>query len=115
MNTLKNKQPHGCSFQNRNIRLDGKRTSIRLEHVMWEALEEIALHEGKTVGELCGIIAARKIGANLTAAVRLFIIIYFRLAVRSKTKPPTQRPAPAHSKMKLTYSPTMNAALATLA
>lgn len=79
-------QPHGATFQSRNIRLDGKRTSIRLENAMWEAFEEIAAREGKNIGELCVIIASRKNGSNLTAAVRLFIIVYFRIAVRGDNR-----------------------------
>ena len=68
------------SLQNRNIRLDGKRTSIRLEKAMWDAFEDIAQRENKTVGELCTIIAARKRDTSLTAAVRLFIVVYYRFA-----------------------------------
>lgn len=54
---------------------------------MWEALEDIGTREGHSVGELCAIVAARKTGANLTAAVRLFIIAYFRLAAHGGKAP----------------------------
>lgn len=106
--------PHGCSFQNRNIRLEGKRTSMRMEHAMWDALEDIAGRENKTVGELCAIIAARKIGSNLTAAVRLFIIVYFRIAARGEMKNPAIRLATGRGKRKNQYSPLMNSALTIL-
>lgn len=53
---------------------------------MWDAFDEIAGREGKTTAELCTVIASRKIGANLTAAVRLFIIVYFRVAAQHNAK-----------------------------
>jgi predicted DNA-binding ribbon-helix-helix protein len=75
-----------ANFVSRNIRLDGRRTSIRLERVMWEAFDEIAEREGKSTLELCDLIAAHKIGANMTAAVRLFIVVYYRLALYEREK-----------------------------
>ncbi|MBF0373584.1 MAG: ribbon-helix-helix domain-containing protein [Alphaproteobacteria bacterium] len=65
----------------RNVRLGAKRTSMRLEPAMWEALEEIARRESiapdEVVGVVCGTRPAR---TTLTAAVRVFIVDYFRVA-----------------------------------
>ena len=86
---------------------------------MWEAFEEIAAREGKTIGALCGIIASRKISANLTAAVRLFIIVYFRAALSQHqtaaqpTHAAANTGAPAQAATPQ-YSAPMNTALATL-
>jgi predicted DNA-binding ribbon-helix-helix protein len=85
-----------------------------MEHAMWDALEDIASREHKTVGELCAIIATRKIGSNLTAAVRLFIIVYFRIAARGEMKNPTTRVVSERSKAKNPYSPLMHSALTIL-
>jgi predicted DNA-binding ribbon-helix-helix protein len=41
--------PDGYAFETRSIRLNGQSTSIRLEKVFWEILEEIAAGEGLTV------------------------------------------------------------------
>jgi predicted DNA-binding ribbon-helix-helix protein len=64
---------------NRNITVHGRRTSIRLEHSMWEALRELSGRERMTMSELCSRIAASKDAAlTLTAALRVFIVDYFR-------------------------------------
>ena len=41
--------PDSYAFETRSIRLNGQSTSIRLEKVFWEILEEIAVGEGLTV------------------------------------------------------------------
>ena len=65
---------------NRNVTVAGHRTSMRLEPSMWEALEEICRRESKTLHELCSDIEARRHESSLTAALRAFIVIYFRVA-----------------------------------
>ena len=41
--------PDSYAFETRSIRLNGQSTSIRLEKVFWEILEDIAAAEGMTV------------------------------------------------------------------
>jgi predicted DNA-binding ribbon-helix-helix protein len=41
--------PGSYAFEPRSIRLNGQSTSIRLEKVFWEILEDIAAAEGMTV------------------------------------------------------------------
>lgn len=107
-------QRHG--FQSRNIRLDGKRTSIRLETALWEALEDIGEREAKSIGELCAIIADRRTGSNLTASVRLFIIAYFRLAAHGGVKPTLAKLGTAGTqRRKNAYSSLMSSALTRIA
>lgn len=65
---------------NRNVTVAGHRTSMRLEPSMWEALEEICRREGKTVHEVCSDVDFRRQESALTAALRAFIVLYFRLA-----------------------------------
>lgn len=64
----------------RNVRVSGRRTSLRLEPQMWDALDEIALREGLSVGELCTKLDGSRSASALTAAVRVFIMSYFRVA-----------------------------------
>lgn len=111
------KEPaHHQGFQSRNIRLDGKRTSIRLETALWEALEDIGAREDKSIGELCAIIAERKTGSNLTASVRLFIIAYFRLAAHGGHKPVLAKLGTAGAqRRKSPYSSLMTSALSRIA
>jgi predicted DNA-binding ribbon-helix-helix protein len=65
----------------RNVTIDGKRTSVRLEPEMWSALTEICQREKATIHKVCSSIAARKdANTSLTAAIRVFIMAYFRVA-----------------------------------
>ncbi|MFD2206890.1 ribbon-helix-helix domain-containing protein [Kiloniella antarctica] len=65
---------------NRNITLKGRRTSLRLEPDMWDALFEICIREDCHISNLCTTIDDAKAGSSLTAAIRVFILIYFRNA-----------------------------------
>ncbi len=65
---------------NRNVTIGGRRTSIRLEPAMWDALEEICQRENLTRNELCGKIDKFRHTSGLTAAIRVFIVSYFRAA-----------------------------------
>jgi len=40
--------PESYAYETRSIRLNGQSTSIRLEKVFWEILEEVAASEGMT-------------------------------------------------------------------
>jgi predicted DNA-binding ribbon-helix-helix protein len=65
----------------RNITVNKKRTSIRLEAQMWVALKEIAEREKCTVHDICSVIAGRKSdNITLTAAIRIFLMLYFKSA-----------------------------------
>ncbi len=65
---------------NRGVIVGGRRTSLRLEPGMWDALTEICRREEMTVHELCGLIDERRRASSLTAAIRVFIVTYFRAA-----------------------------------
>jgi predicted DNA-binding ribbon-helix-helix protein len=66
---------------NRNITIDGRRTSIKLEPAMWDALADICRREGTTSSAICsGVCARKQEQTTLTAAVRVFIVAYFRVA-----------------------------------
>lgn len=69
------------SLISRNITIFGRRTSIRLEPEMWVALNDIADREKCSIHEICGLVYTRKNPAtSLTAAIRVFLILYFRAA-----------------------------------
>ena len=65
---------------NRNVHIGQRRTSLRLEPAMWDALEEICRREKMTAHELCGMIDGCRHASSLTAAVRVFIVGYYRAA-----------------------------------
>ncbi len=65
----------------RNITVTGRRTSVRLEPEMWQALREIAKRERCTIHDICSLIFMRKNEkTSLTAAIRVFLMLYFRAA-----------------------------------
>ena len=65
----------------RNITVQGRRTSIRLEPQMWVALREVAALEECTIHDICTLVSVRKKqNTSLTAAIRVFIMLYFRAA-----------------------------------
>ena len=69
---------------NRNVTIDGRRTSLRLEPDMWDALDEICHRETITRHQLCEMIYTFKHASALTAAVRVFIVNYYRAAATEK-------------------------------
>ncbi|MFM7344514.1 MAG: ribbon-helix-helix domain-containing protein [Tagaea sp.] len=54
---------------------------MRLEPAFWEALEEIARREGTDVDGLFDKVARVPHRGNLTSAIRLFVLAYFRGSV----------------------------------
>jgi predicted DNA-binding ribbon-helix-helix protein len=62
----------------RNVTVAGRRTSVRLEPSMWEALREISRRESKSVNELVTEIDQRRAASSLTGAIRVFLLGYFR-------------------------------------
>ncbi len=65
---------------NRNVTVNGRRTSVRLEAANWEALTEIAAREGRTIHEICSTVNRSRQGSTLTSELRTFILSYFREA-----------------------------------
>ena len=64
----------------RNVSLQDRRTSVRLEPAMWEALDEICRREGTSINDLVGLIDRQRRESKLTAAIRVFVMAYYRAA-----------------------------------
>src|SRR5438046_7564825 len=69
------------SAPSRNIWIGSHRTSVRLEPVMWAALNDIAVERGKTVHDVILEINRDRKGISLTAAIRVYIVEYYREAL----------------------------------
>jgi len=69
---------HDSTLLNRNVWIGRRRTSLRLEPAMWQALEEVAGNSGLTIHEVCTLIDERRRESSLTAAVRVFLLSYYR-------------------------------------
>ena len=70
--------PAGSTLVNRNVTVGGRRTSVRLEPAMWDALREIAARERRTLHEIITEIDRRRDASSLTAAIRVYIVVYWR-------------------------------------
>ena len=68
------------TLQSRNVTVSGRRTSMRLEPAMWDALRAIARREGRSLHEICTMINDRRRESSLTAAIRVFTMAYYRAA-----------------------------------
>lgn len=67
----------------RNVTVNGRRTSLRLEAQVWESLEEICGREGLIMNQLCSKVETLSGGrgsANLSSALRAHVLHYFRSA-----------------------------------
>jgi predicted DNA-binding ribbon-helix-helix protein len=67
---------------NRNVTVAGHRTSVRLEPAMWDALQQICRLEHKALNELVTVIEQNRIESSLTAAIRVYLMRYFRAAAQ---------------------------------
>ena len=68
------------SLINRNVVVDGHRTSVRLEPEMWDALFEIERRERRSVHAICSDVGATRRASTLTSGLRVYILDYFRRA-----------------------------------
>ena len=66
----------------RSVFIGNQKTSLRLEGVMWHALRDIAEERGKTVNDLIIEIRQDHDQANLSSAVRVYIVEHYRKAFR---------------------------------
>jgi predicted DNA-binding ribbon-helix-helix protein len=63
----------------RSIDVAGLKTSVSLEAEFWDALKEIAAALNSPVSKLVSTIkTGRKPGRNLSSAIRVFILEYYR-------------------------------------
>lgn len=68
----------------KNITILGRRTSVRLEPEMWNALRDISNRENCSIHDICSLIHIRKNPVtSLTAAIRVFMMLYYRAASTS--------------------------------
>ncbi len=62
----------------KNVIVNGRRTSMRLDRETWMSLADICLREKVTIHELCSKIDTIKGHSGLSSATRLFVLTYFR-------------------------------------
>ena len=65
------------SVVKRSIVIAGHKTSVSLEDAFWNDLRDIAQSRSLTVRKLVGIIDVDREHANLSSAIRLFVLQYY--------------------------------------
>jgi predicted DNA-binding ribbon-helix-helix protein len=74
------RRPSPSALAIRNIVVAGRRTSVRLEALMWDSLRDIARQRGASVADLVTEIDGGRNGLSLTAAIRVYIVDFYRNA-----------------------------------
>jgi predicted DNA-binding ribbon-helix-helix protein len=62
----------------RSLVIGGHKTSVSLEDGFWQMFKEIADRRSVTVSELAAAVDAERKHANLSSAIRLFVLGYYR-------------------------------------
>jgi predicted DNA-binding ribbon-helix-helix protein len=66
------------SVLKRSIVIAGHKTSVSLEDEFWKSLKEIAGERGMTLAQLVAAIDGNREHANLSSAIRLFVLRFYR-------------------------------------
>jgi predicted DNA-binding ribbon-helix-helix protein len=75
----------------RSIIIAGHKTSVSLEDAFWRVLKDIAAARDMTLSDLVGSIDSKRQQGNLSSAIRLFVLDFYReqiseLAKRAATR-----------------------------
>ncbi len=65
----------------RSIVIAGHKTSVSLEDAFWKGLKEIASDRELTLSDMVGAIDAGRPNGNLSSAIRLFVLDYYRTMI----------------------------------
>jgi predicted DNA-binding ribbon-helix-helix protein len=83
----------------RSVVVAGHKTSVSLEDEFWKGLKEIAGGRHVTLSDLVGTIDAERRHGNLSSAIRLFVLDFYRRQLADLDKAPqgTQPTALPHA------------------
>jgi len=62
----------------KNVVVNGRRTSMRLEKEVWNALSESCRHQNISLNSLCSQIEKSKDNTGLSSAMRVYAFNYYR-------------------------------------
>ncbi len=65
-----------------NVVVDGRRTTVRLEPVIWDALQGIARQKEVTVHDLVSDINRRRTASSLSSGIRAYVVICLSAGLR---------------------------------
>ncbi len=83
----------------RSIVVAGHKTSVSLEEAFWSGLKEISALRNTTLSELVGEIDRARKQGNLSSAIRLYVLDFFRTRshLAAEAELARSRAAPAHA------------------
>lgn len=83
----------------RSIVVAGHKTSVSLEEAFWSGLKEISALRNTTLSELVGEIDRARKQGNLSSAIRLYVLDFFRTRshLAAEAELSRSRAAPAHA------------------
>jgi predicted DNA-binding ribbon-helix-helix protein len=66
------------SIVKRSVMVAGRKTSVSLEDAFWTTFREIADGRHMTLSELADVINSERTDGNLSSAIRLFVLAFYR-------------------------------------
>ena len=82
------KRRRGKSVGRHSVSIAGRITSVSLENAFWQSLKEIASERDMTVSELVADINSERRHGNLSSAIRLFVLDFYRQQIPVNKRPP---------------------------
>jgi len=76
----------------RSIVIAGHKTSVSLEDAFWKGLKEIAGGRDMTLSDLVSTIDSDRRHGNLSSAIRLFVLDYYRAQIPGHQSPDHSAP-----------------------
>jgi predicted DNA-binding ribbon-helix-helix protein len=70
----------------RSIVIAGHKTSVSLEDAFWKGLKEIAMGRDLTLSETVAGISSGRTQGNLSSAIRLFVLDYYRAQMSTEAE-----------------------------
>jgi len=77
----------------RSVVVAGHKTSVSLEDAFWKELREIAAERHVKVSELAHTISAERENSNLSSAIRLFVLEFYRKQISAHQEKQTRNHA----------------------
>ena len=73
------------TVRKRSLILKGHKTSVSLEDAFWTALKEIAQQQRVSASQLAARIDGSREHHNLSSAIRLFVLDFYRTQLQERT------------------------------
>jgi len=70
----------------RSIVIAGHKTSVSLEDAFWRGLKEIAAGRDMTLSEMVATVDSERENGNLSSAIRLFVLDYYKKSSLSSSQ-----------------------------